>query len=84
MKNFENSFNKERPFPGIFNGIQIGTKPEKITNPFSNQSIELPPDAVAVYDIIMGSQALGEYDRVRKGSEWFARFLPKAYMILID
>lgn len=69
--------------------------PETVQNPFSGESIELSPDAVAVYDIIMGCNMSAEeatdlkereyfYKIVRKGLSWFRQHEPKAYMILLD
>ena len=62
----------------------VGTDNEVITNPFSGESITLSPDAVAVYDTIMGCQMIGDYKTMRKGLEWFSRHEPKAYMVLLD
>lgn len=69
--------------------------PETVQNPFSGESIELSPDAVAVYDIIMSSNMFAEmatdlkkreyfYKIVRKGLTWFRKHEPKAYMVLLD
>ena len=70
---------------------------EKVTNPYSGQSIELPKFAVAVYDVIMGSNLIAEkYDQthgigtspdwklVRKGLDWFRQYFAKEYMVLLD
>jgi hypothetical protein len=32
----------------------------------------------------MGANMTGNYDLVRKGSDWFRKYNPKAYMVLID
>jgi len=65
--------------------------PVKVTNPFSGESYTLEADAVAVYDVIMGEQiaearglAKCNWERVRKGLDWFAEYEPKAYMVLLD
>jgi len=84
MQTIENSFNNERPFPSIFNGISIGSETESISNPFSNASVDLPPDAVAVFDVIKGSEVIEDYDRVRAGLDWFRKYFPQEYMILLD
>ena len=70
---------------------------ETITNPMSGQSIAMPRFAVAVYDVIMGSNHIAEqYDSkhgygaspawndVRKGLDWFRQHFAKEYMILLD
>ena len=62
----------------------VGTESEKISNPFSGESITLPPEAVAVYDTIMGCQMVGDYKRMQKGLDWFSRHFPEAYMVLLD
>jgi hypothetical protein len=57
--------------------------------------VGLPADAVAVYDVIMGSQLIAEktsdpklqdklYEKVRKGCRWFMKHEPHAYMVLLD
>jgi hypothetical protein len=70
---------------------------ETITNPFSGQSIAMPKFAVAVYDVIMGSNLIAEqYDSkhgmgsspdwklVRKGLDWFRKYFTEEYMVLLD
>lgn len=63
---------------------QVGTETETITNPYSGESVELPPEAVAVYDTIKGAEMLGQYDTVEKGLDWFRQYYPKEYMVLLD
>ena len=75
----------------------LDTKMETVSNPFSGQSIAMPKFAVAVYDVIMGSNLLAEkYDSVhgwgsapewktvRKGLDWFRQHFAKEYMVLLD
>ena len=70
---------------------------ETVTNPFSGQSIAMPKFAVAVYDVIMGSQQIASntdrlhgdgtsplWDTVRKGLDWFRKYFAKEYMVLLD
>ena len=70
---------------------------ETVTNPFSGESIAMPRFAVAVYDVIMGSNLMAEkYDAihgvgschtwhdVRKGLDWFRQYFAKEYMVLLD
>ena len=70
---------------------------ETVTNPFSGQSIAMPRFAVAVYDVIMGTNMVAEqYDKingwgsspdwhtVRKGLDWFRKYFAKEYMVLLD
>ena len=57
----------------------------------------MPSFAVAVYDVIMGSNLIAEkYDSVhgwgsapewkivRKGLDWFRKYFAKEYMVLLD
>lgn len=62
----------------------VGTESEVIRNPFSGESVRLIPEAVAVYDTIMGAQMFGDYKTVRKGLDWFRRHFPEEYMVLLD
>ena len=62
----------------------IDIKPVEVTNPFSGQKATLQPTAIAVYDCIKGAEALGEYDTVEKGIDWFIKHYPKEYGILLD
>ena len=70
---------------------------ETITNPFSGESVAMPRFAVAVYDVIMGSNLMAEkydnvhglgsspeWDTVRKGLDWFRQYFAKEYMVLLD
>ena len=75
----------------------LDTEMETVTNPFSGQSIAMPKFAVAVYDVIMGSNLMAEkydnvhglgsspeWDTVRKGLDWFRKYFAKEYMVLLD
>lgn len=87
---------KERPMP--FDAQILGDEPQMIRNPFSGASIELDPQEIAVYDVVMGSTVTAEkmsaqgehkqaerlYKDVRKGIDWFRKHNPKAYMVLLD
>ena len=70
---------------------------ETVKNPFSGQSIAMPKFAVAIYDLIMGSNLVAErYDQVhgmgtskdwktvRTGLDWFRKYFAKEYMVLLD
>ena len=83
-----------------FAGADYGTEPlemETVSNPFSGESIAMPKFAVAVYDVIMGSNLIAErYDQahgmgtspdwklVRKGLDWFRKYFAEEYMVLLD
>jgi hypothetical protein len=75
---------KKRKLP--FECIVCDEEPQKVKNPFSGESVTIPPDAVAVYDVIMGEQFVKNTDwtRVRKGIDWFIKHEPEAYGVLLD
>ena len=62
----------------------IDTKPVEVANPFSGQKVMLEPIAVAVYDCIKGAEMIEDFDIVEKGIEWFQKYYPKEYMVLLD
>ena len=69
----------------VFKGqLKIGTESEVVTNQFTGKSVTLEPDAVAVYDLIMGSQLINNYKLTRIGLDWFIKHYPKEYMVLLD
>ena len=86
--------------PKPFNQCDFSDEPltmETVTNPFSGQSIAMPRFAVAIYDVIMGSNLIAEqYDSkhgmgsspdwklVRMGLDWFRQHFAKEYMVLLD
>ena len=55
-----------------------------IANRFNGESVMLPRFAVAVYDVIIGSEMLQQWQDVRKGLDWFSKHFPKQYMVLLD
>ena len=64
--------------------LQIGDRPEVVTNPFSGEEIELDPTEAAVYDYIRGAEMIGDMNNVGRCKDWFLEKNPKAYSILID
>ena len=56
----------------------------EVENPFSGEKCYLTADALSVYDVIKGSEALEDYATVRKGLDWFQEHYPKEYMVLLD
>ena len=75
------SMSKTKP---PFDCMILDTEPVEVVNPFSGESCTLEPVAVAVYDTIRGAEMFGQYQVVRKGLDWFRRFYPREYMILLD
>jgi len=62
----------------------IDVKPVEVSNPYSGQKVKLQPTAIAVYDCIKGAEYVEDFDMVRKGIEWFQKYYPKEYMVLLD
>ena len=57
----------------------------EVENPFSNEKCYLTADALSVYDVIKGSEALGKCDKAfHDGLDWFQKHYPKEYMVLLD
>ena len=75
---------KRIPLPFLIAKETLNTKMTKVRNRFNGDEIELPEFAVAVYDVIMGSEMLKQWDDHRKGLDWFIKYFPKAYMVLLD
>jgi len=76
---------KDYPLP--FYGMDLDTDRNKmitIQNRFGGHSITIPWFAAAVYDVIMGSEKLNQWDDHGKGIEWFLEYFPDAYMVLLD
>jgi hypothetical protein len=82
---------KKNKLPQWFNGVLYNTG-DKVTNPFSQESIKLSAEELSMYDFIMGAQMLfdmGMNDEsilkdFHKGLDWFRKHNSKAYMVLLD
>jgi len=68
----------------ILKDLQIGKEPEIVTNPYSKESVELCPEAVALYDFIRGCEISGHTDWFYMGRDVFIRNWPDEYTILLD
>lgn len=64
--------------------IVLDKEPVEVKNPYTGEAVMLQPDAVAVYDMIKGSEMYGNFDDVRLGLDWFKVNEPDAYMVLLD
>jgi len=62
----------------------VCTKPEKIKNPYTGESVELCPEGVALYDMIKGAEMVSDFDNVETGLAIFRRNWPAEYIILLD
>ena len=55
-----------------------------VKNRFGGEPAMLPWFAVAVYDAIIGSEQMGDFDTVCKGLDWFQKYFTKQYYVLLD
>tara|TARA_A100001201_G_scaffold115517_1_gene99153 strand:+ start:492 stop:758 length:267 start_codon:yes stop_codon:yes gene_type:complete len=87
-----NMKNKEQPVPSWFNGT-IYEKGDVVQNRFGGGSIELNNVELSMYDFIIGASTVIEMGMfntpqhvqdLRKGLDWFKRYSPEAYMVLLD
>ena len=73
----------------------LDSEPVEIKNPYTMQGILLEPDAIAVYDCIKGAEMMAHaqqiedgshelWQTVRQGLDWFIKYEPKAYGVLLD
>lgn len=67
-----------------FDCMILDSEPVLVKNPFSGEGVMLVPEAVAVYDSIQGAELIGDYKTMRKGLDWFRKYFPKEYMVLLD
>lgn len=67
-----------------FDCMILDSEPVVVSNPFSGASCTLTPQAVAVYDCIMGAQYINDYKTIQKGCNWFRKYFPSEYMVLLD
>ena len=69
------------PFKGA---IQIYSEGATVQNRFGGDSIELNALELSIYDTIKGCEEFRDWENVRLGLDWFMKFNPKAYMVLLD
>ena len=69
------------PFKGA---IQIYSEGATVQNRFGGDSVELNALELSIYDTIMGCELGGNIEEMRRGIDWFIKFNPKAYMVLLD
>ena len=74
----------EKDKPPFKGAIQIYSEGATVRNRFGGDSIKLNALELSIYDTIIGCEQFGKYDEVRLGLDWFAKFNPKAYMVLLD
>ena len=64
--------------------IQIYTQGAIVKNPYSGETARLNALELSIYDTIKGCEQFEDYENVRLGLDWFSKFNPGAYMILLD
>ena len=75
---------KRIPLPFLIAKETLNTDMTKVSNRFNGDETELPEFAIAVYDVIMGSEMLQDDKTMRKGLDFFIKYFPKQYMVLLD
>ncbi len=56
----------------------------EVKNRFGGRNCTLPWFAVAVYDMILGAEMMQAWKDRQQGLEWFIKYFPDEYMILLD
>ena len=75
---------KRYTLPFLVAKESLSTEEDTVRNRIGGESCTLPAFAIAVYDVIIGSEMLGDYKTVRQGLDWFSRNFTKQYMVLLD
>ena len=73
----------KQEMPKWFDGTVYSTV-DKVSNPFTGESVELTAEELSMYDLIMGAQMLNQWSVMQKGLGWFRRENAEAYMVLLD
>jgi len=68
------------PCEVLYDDCEIVTE----TNPFSNESCDLPKFARGVYYAIKNAEINGNYKKMKKLITWFQKHFTKQYFILLD
>ena len=82
MEKVELKLNKKEQ--ELVDQLAVGKESEVIENRFGGESIEVEPLAVAVYDYIMGCEAMGNQQGMMLGLNLFRKNWAEAYMVLLD
>ena len=82
----------KQQLPKWFRG-ELYEKGDTVRNRFSGEEYELNNVELSMYDFVIGStivlEMAGGYKHtsvtdLRKGLDWFRKYNPKAYMVLLD
>ena len=85
---------KKQKLPKWFRG-ELYEKGAVVRNRFSGEEIELNNIELSIYDLVMGCSLIlemrsGPFTQekivkdLRKGLDWFRKYNPEAYMVLLD
>ena len=75
---------KRYTLPFLVAKESLSTEEDTVRNRFGGESCTLPAFAIAVYDVIIGSEMFQDWKSQRKGLDWFIKYFPKQYMVLLD
>ena len=56
----------------------------EVKNRFGGGRCNLPWFAVAVYDMVLGAEMFQSWEDQRRGIDWFIKYFPSEYMVLLD
>ena len=86
----------KQKLPNWFDGLHY-PEGDMVTNPFSGEEIYLKKIELSMYDFIKGCEMMismkgGPFNEessklqneMIKGLDWFRKYSPKAYMVLLD
>ena len=84
-----NTIKTEQKLPKWFNG-EVYKDGATVQNRFSGEEYELNNIELSIYDFVMGATIIMEMGldtdivNLRKGLDWFRKYNPEAYMVLLD
>lgn len=64
--------------------LSLPSENQLVTNPYSGESIELVPEAIAVYYLIKKAERMADYKTMNKGLTMFRKYWTREYMVLLD
>ena len=96
MRNQKNGKKMNNKLPKWFNGEHY-SHGDTVNNPFSGEEFYLNRTELSMYDFIKGAEYVVNQDYsantegtretmkdLIKGLDWFRKYSPKAYMVLLD
>lgn len=68
----------------LLSELELGSGPETIKNTYSNESVLLEPQAVALHDYIKGCEVMNLHVDKQFALDLFRKLYPDEYSILLD